>query len=234
MARLYVLAFVCLAACVGSGDETVLIMNNQVAAAGCALSGSADGTQITSGVIESQPATDYVFTPLLKNFSSAEDEATARRHIAFTEGAHVTITFDDPDLQPSSTDFTQLDVPFSARIEADSVAQVSFPIVPHQLIDDVGASLQPGDPDILMRVDVQIYGNINDSSFETQTFHYPVEICAGCTYNSVGFCSDFPPTVVFTHLGGGCNAYQDAELDCCDDGTGALVCPAVGTMTTLQ
>jgi hypothetical protein len=234
MARLYALGFGCLslcfAACVGSGDETVLILNNQAPADGCVLSPTETGVGITAGVIDANSPEDYFFTPLVKNFSTANDDTDARRHIAFAQGAHVTITFDDPDLQPADDSLTKLDVPFSGRIDAQSSAQFGFPIVPHELVNDVGAGLTPDDPDILMRVDVTIYGTINNSSFETQAYQYPVEICASCRLHSVGLCSAFPPDTTFTNLGGACNAFQDEVLDCCENPDGTFACPAVGTM----
>jgi hypothetical protein len=245
MARYRLVPFVCLvslAACVGSGDETVVILNNQVPGDGCVLTPDESGLSVQSGAIDYASGdfrAGYLFTPLVKNYATAADDSEARRHIAFVNGAHVTIHFVDEDLEAeyAGTDLARFEVPFSGRIDPAGVAQFGFELVPAALINAVkpsgaGTGTTPAESTLVL-VDVSIFGTLNSGSFETQSYRFPVEICDRCLDRVIASCDALPQTFVPDNVGGVCNPYQDSITDCCS-GTGGDVCPAVGTMTAVQ
>jgi hypothetical protein len=221
-----------LAACVGSGDETVMILVNQEPGVGCVLDAEEGGTAITAGIIDARSSSGYLFSPLVKNYATAVDADEERRHQAFVQGARVTIHFNDESLEGEFEEsLTRFQVPFSGIVMPGGTAQFTFEIVPIEIIDAIGESLpeaMPGEAvqTELLLVDVQMFGEINNGSFETQSYRYPVEICNGCLVQDLGACSNLSSSFTTSNTGGHCNLAQDRALDCCDD---FAVCPAVGT-----
>jgi hypothetical protein len=241
MARYCLISLVCLAGCVGSGDETVMILNNGAPGPGCVLTPDEAGLAIQSGVVDyasGDARAGYLFTPLLKNYATADDDNEARRHIAFVNGAHVTIHFVDPDLeaQYEGSDLTRYEVPFSGRIDPLGIAQFGYEIVPAELISALAPSgAGSGSPaaSTLLLIDTSVFGTLNNGGFETQNYRYPVELCDRCLDQVIASCDALSTDFAPENTGGVCNPYQDGVTDCCQ-GTGGAVCPAVGTMPAVR
>lgn len=225
--RRYTLAFVFLAACVQSGDETVLILHNVAPADGCTISAEAGAGYLSTGVIDVNTIRGYTFTPVAEN--TAQSGEGGNNYIAFVSGAHVNVHFADDALESAlaDTDLTRFEVPISGSIDPDGgTTAFAFEVVPGELINMLATEIEdPLRDRVLLLVDISIFGDINNGGFETQTFRYPVEVCDGCLFNNVGACSDYPTGTEFPNPGNGCNIAQDYTVDCCDG-----VCPAVGTM----
>ncbi len=226
------------AGCVSSGDETVIILQNQVPGSGCVVSATASDMYIGSGLIDTNTTQGYVLTPLVKNYSTSSTGGTGsgstddRRHIAFVTGVNVDLSFADSTLQSryAANGVTHFQVPYSAEINADSTTSMTFEIVPYSLISQLGANeLQSATDRVLILANIQLVGTINNGDFTSQSFRYPVQVCKGCLTNDLGACSGISHSFVPTHLGGNCNVFQDTSVDCCTGANSALVCPAVGT-----
>jgi hypothetical protein len=230
-----------MAACVDNGDSTVVILQNQVPGEACTVSGSETDTFISAGVIDARSTSGYVFTPLVKNFATAE-AGQERLRIAFVEGARVEITFlQDPDLftETQLTAFreaglTRFEVPMTGPIDPEGTSSFVFEIVPPELLAQIAEKLPFTDngfdrTSTLLQVAIRLVGSLGDDSFESQLYRYPVDVCVDCLINDLGACNALATSFVPTNTGGACNTAQDYTVDCCSDDTG-LVCPAVGTM----
>jgi hypothetical protein len=220
--------------CVSSGDETVVILQDQAPQDGCIVASTVGDAYLGSGLIDTASTQGYVFTPIAENFAtaSADDD---HRHIAFVTGADVDISFADDTLTSkyAKDGVTRFEVPYAAMIAAGGTASMAFEIVPHSLINQLAAELSSPTDRVLLLVDVQLVGTLNNGDFNSQTFRFPVEVCSGCLAASVGACNTLPTTFVPANAGGACNPLQDAPVDCCSAGSN-LVCPAVGTATALR
>jgi hypothetical protein len=227
--------FVFAAGCVGSGDETVVILQDQAPQAGCVVAAGIGSTFIGSGLIDTASAQGYVFTPIAQNFATATAE-NEHQHIAFVTGADVDISFADDTLTSkyAKDGVTRFEVPYAAMIAPGGTASMAFEIVPHSLINQLGAELSAPSDRVLLLVDVQLVGTLNNGDFNSQTFRFPVEVCSGCLAQSVGACSSLSTSFMPVNEGGNCNPLQDAPVDCCSNDTGGFVCPAVGTGAALR
>lgn len=222
-----------LAACVGSGDETVVILQNQTPGSGCVASGSVSTDYIGTGLIDTNTGQGYVFTPIAQNYSTSTGD-NDRSHIAFVTGANVDLTFNDTDLESAECGGSGVachyEVPYAAMIAPGGTTGMAFEIIQASMIHDLASSLPNVDDRTLILADVQLVGTLNNGDFSSQSFRFPVNVCNGCLVGDLGNCSDIATTFDPTNVGGVCNPFQDAPVDCCRDASGGLVCPAVGTM----
>ncbi|MCA9677146.1 MAG: hypothetical protein H6709_19235 [Kofleriaceae bacterium] len=218
----------CLSACVGEGDQTIIILQNQAPTEGCVVAASPSESYIGSGLIDSTSTAGYVFTPVAKNFSTVAESADDRRRIAFVTGARVAVRFANTDRvdattqsQLASDGVTRFEVPYAAQISPDATTSFAFTIVPPEVLTTIDAVLtDPAERELLL-VDVRLIGTLGDGSFESQLFTYPVEVCQGCLAIDQGACAALDPSFE-PRTGGYCNPAQDLPVDCCDG-----ICPAV-------
>jgi hypothetical protein len=248
------LALAATAALVGcktnQGDNAVLIVHNQVPQANCVLTADSSSGSRSAGIMDldlwhvGQVAFGYELTPLVENFSIADlsNNDLVRRRTAIVQGAHVDITIGGTTL--SSSDISSLDAAgllhFDSRFSGSvppnqGFATFGFEVIPPGVFDAIktkfatleqmpNASIPPVD----MLVQVVIYGTVNDGSFETDPFTYPVTTCDGCLTNILGNCTNLPSGGMI-RTGGACQLLQDETIDCCIDTTktnSPLLCPA--------
>lgn len=119
----------------------------------------------------------------------------------------------------------------SASIAPGGEQGLHIEIVPPGILDAVREKQVAGAEDVVVVATVELTGEIGGGSVSSVPFKYPVTICTGCQWESVGMCSalveDSP------HVGGACGLVQDGFLACCTSGGGAQVCPAVKPETTM-
>jgi hypothetical protein len=234
MHRLRVLLLaVGVAACVESGDESIVILQNQAPGPGCVVSASDSAAYIGAGVIDARSASGYVLTPVAENFSAATGDSV-RQRTAFVRGIRVDLSIPVRDGGPitadevtalRAADLLRFEVAYAARIEPGGTTSMQFEIVPRELLERLGETIS-GDDSVLVLADLRLVGVYGDGSTFTGTvFRYPVEVCEGCLANDLGACTSITRDDV-VNVGGHCNPAQDLAVDCCSSGE-ALVCPAV-------
>jgi len=239
----------CLAACLApalaltvsgcvsdNAGSPLVILRNLAPASGCVLDTGSD-TYFSSGFIQDDSPTGYLFTPLVRNdLETTEGEVTTSKTI-FIEGARVELTFYDDTLFDDATlaemrrvGLTRYQTPISGSIEPDGgLATFGFEVVPAGVISAVAEVLgdpTPLEPTSATVIDaaVRVFGRRGGGEVESNVFHYPVQVCHDCVFDDVGACAALPAGYV-PQTGGACNPYQDGAIDCCTDTTGNQVCP---------
>lgn len=217
-----VLAFaVPLGGCVESGDESLVILRNEVPSSGCTISTS--GSEFRSrGAIDVQAERGYLFTPTVTNLAQGDQDGPSR--LAFVEGADIDLTFPSGG-GPSDPALTSFSQSFSGSISPNGgESTFVFEIVPKATLDSL--ALAVGD-----RVDVeavvQLVGTLDGSNIRSNKFHYPIEICNQCLTIDRGACDALPLDYV-GEGGGECQPLQDGVVECCTSAENQLVCPAMG------
>lgn len=233
------LALLGLGACVDNADDRVTILQNQTPGAGCVVSATPTESFVATGLIEGNSAAGYVFTPVLKNYSTLNAEGSdEQQKIAFIHGATVDIEFLDDDLftdaqidEFRAEGWTHFRVPYSGMISPGGTTSMIFEIVPADLLNAIADVLPTDDPGTraLLLAHVSVDGALGAGDFETAAYSFPVEVCNFCLANVVASCSALPMSYSPEFIGGACNPAQDQVVDCCLNGDTA-VCPAIGTM----
>lgn len=230
MTRLCAIALVAaaLTACAGNGDEALIIIQNQVPAENCIISGAEDSTVQDDGTLDVIGGTGYLFTPLVKNTASGETGTEAQRRV-FITGARVDLRFADPTLfseqelqQFEDAGLTRFEVPLAGSVTPNGgTLSLSFDIIPRAftrvLSDKIAA-----DTEILVLADVVMRGTLGGGTIESQRFTFGVNVCAGCLVTNFGACDALEG--IEPRVGNPCNPFQDAAVDCCTSGD-ALFCP---------
>lgn len=232
------------------GDNSIIVLRNEAPQSGCLLTADLSGASLSSGVMDlfswnvGHTAFGYTLTPVVENLAAADTANLdiVRRRTALMQGAHVDISFNSntfmSDADQAALDQAGLlhfDSRFSGAITPNQgLAAFSFQVVPAGVFDAIktkykalemqmGASI----PTVDMVVHVVLYGMVNDGSFQSEPFDYPVTACEGCLTNLMGSCATVPSSFM-ARTGGACFTPQDGVIDCCTDiTTGALDCPAV-------
>lgn len=227
-----------LAACVdNSADTGLTILRNAASDTDCVPSPDVT-TFRNAGLIEADSSSGYVFTPLIRNELVAGTDGTSARSV-FLRGARITIDFYDEGLFDDAEQadlrergVTRFMVPLSGSIDAGGgEITLGFEIVPTELLFEIGARLpEPTaadpSPSSVVDVGVQLFGSANGDSIDSNTFHYPVEICDDCLTVVTPTTCEMLPTDFEGSAGGLCNPVQDGTLTCCVTDGGALICPA--------
>jgi hypothetical protein len=227
------------------GDNTVLILHNEAPGDGCVVTTDNVSATRPSGIMDLalwQPGFQtfgYRLTPVVQNFAVADaaNLTLVKQRTAQVLGAHVDLTFSNNNVLTDADQATleaagvlHFDSRFSGTIPPNNgLAVYDFGVVPAAVFDAIatkyaGATKAPPAVDVVAQV--VIYGNINDGTFASEPFFYPVTACYGCMTNNAGLCASLSSSFM-AHTGGACFLPQDGLVDCCDDGTGHLVCPAV-------
>jgi hypothetical protein len=218
-------------------DHSLLILQNQAPGAQCTVSTSRTSTVLGRGFIDARSQRGYLFTPLVQNFAVTGDNIEDTQRIAFIEGAEVDLGLDDTldSGQASALDaqgvvhFSEL---FSVPVFPDGgVAALSFTVVPAEVLAALGEALPDGSQEFsTIDAAVTIFGTMGGGDFESQVFHYQIDVCDGCAVFDNGLCELLAPDFV-ANQGGNCNPLQDPPgvVDCCTNDLGLLQCPAVST-----
>jgi len=214
-------------------DHSLLILQNQAPGAQCTVSTSQFGTVLGRGFIDARSPRGYLFTPLVQNFAVTGDNIEVTQRIAFIEGAEVDLGFDGAldSGQASVLDtlgvvhFSEL---FSIPVFPDGgVAALNFTIVPVEVLAALGEALPDGAQQFsTIDAAVTIFGSMGGGDFESQVFHYQIDVCDGCAVLDCGPC-EAPSPECGSGAAGNCNALQDPPgvVECCTDGLGLLQCP---------
>jgi hypothetical protein len=154
-------------ACVETGDEAVVILQNQLPEDGCVVSASVTESYLGAGVIDVASQDGYQFTPVAKNFRTATDGGG--RTIAFVTGIEVDLSFADPTLFDAASSvelrnqgITQFVVPYAAMIDAGATTSFVVEILPPELIELIAETPQLADAQssTIVYADVRIVGSL--------------------------------------------------------------------------
>lgn len=214
-----------------SADSAILILQNQIPGEGCAISTAQTTDAYLAGQIDTRSTVGYLFNPIIKNYSVSSANASKTQRMVFLEGVDVEIDFQDSalfsDAEISALDadgVTRYSIPLTGIIEPDGgVLALSFEVVPTEVLEFIASKTSAN---TLIYARVAAYGKMSSGDIRTQTFSYPITVCTDCSTRDVGLCTGLPEGFVAAKANS-CNAFQDGVTDCCGDGLGGLVCPAV-------
>jgi hypothetical protein len=219
---------IALAGCTTDAGESMIIVQNQIAAEECIVPSSRDATFRGRGIIDVQAGEGYIFTPLVQSLLE-EDESGRTLRVVAVRGADVDVSFpsgffsNSEEAELEDDRLTRFSQAFSGSLFPGGLASFAFVVIPRGLLDRVDAKLDPGEQ-ILATVDVVVFGEIDGGDVESVPFSYPIDVCDDCLKIDRGACSALSPD--FEPLTGGvCNPLQDAPVDCCTEGAIEL-CPA--------
>jgi hypothetical protein len=235
MKRLVLMMGLLLPACADSG-KPVFIFQNQVMMAGCVVpssegtafnpQGELDTTNPLPGSTTVNPG--YIFGALIENLTMAST-TDPTLHTMFVQGADVELvaapTTASQNLITSlaAGGNTKRTARFSGAIKAGGAAGIPFPIIDTSQSDAIGASISgTGFTQVIAKI--KVWGQMDGGDVVTPEFEFPVNVCKGCLFADVGACTSL--TAASTNKGGPCNILADGNLDCCDNATGGLTCPA--------
>jgi hypothetical protein len=219
------------AAC--ADNQSLLIIQNQVAQSGCSIPatistsfrgfGRLDVTEV-EGI--SNPG--YLFTPVLQNAIAGSSD-NPNLNIVLVQGA-------DVELSASTTEASTALVAtlagaganlrthrISASVRPNATAGIAFPAIDEDQTTLINGALAEDDS-VQLIARVRVFGTLNGSEIVTPTFDYPITVCKGCLIENVGDCTMIPEGTEIEE-GGVCNLFQDDPVTCCES-TGVLVCPA--------
>ena len=216
-------ALVTASGCTTDSGGSMYIVQNQVPGDDCVIAPS-PGMFYSSGVIDTNAGTGYVFTPVVKSLITASTNASNPRVIAM-RGADVDISFtagpfdaaEEADLRDDR--LTRFSTAFSGSLSPGLSASFSFVVVPTGLLDAIAAAGSSAQ----LSVEVTVFGDLDGSDVESDPFIYPVEVCNGCLLIDNGDCAGLGEDFEGEE-GGACNALQDRPVDCCTS-AGNQVCP---------
>jgi len=223
---------VCLAislgACLASnGDEGIIITKN-VAVSGdaCTFTSSAGEAFLPHGTISTYATSGYKLIPQMQSRITALAGQEDQRTI-LVRGARVDIAFADSSLDDLKADgLTHFEALFSAPLPPNGgIIDGFFDLVPIGLIEAIAA--RAGTTERYrteLIATIKVFGDMAGSEITSQDFQFPVTVCNDCVVNIVGACP--LPLGSTVSAGNPCNPYQDGVIDCCQDATAGLVCPA--------
>ena len=227
------LAACVLAACSNGGDEGLLITKNVAVlttAGGCVFTGSPSEPFLPHGTVDVL-SEGYLLHPqfLSRIQFDATDPAQMAQRTAIMTDANVDVTFPDPNLFSAaeladlkSAGLTHFKALFSVPVPPGGTADAEVEVIHRPLIDKIVAKNPTGNVEIL--VSLVANGEMSGQSVNSQRFDYPVSLVSGLAVN-LGACP-LPLGTILASTGNPCNPFQDSQVDCCDAGSGNLVCPA--------
>ncbi len=222
MRRVPVLALL-LFGCVKNGAEGMVILANTAPTGStCVFTGDPSQPAFSSGQIFAGSTNAYVLTPLIESRITAAGSGASVDRSILLDGANITLTATQNGAGVSlpSPSFS---TPVSGSIPPGGLINVAFPIIP---VEDLMA-LNTGSVQTEVVANVTVFGSEGGGNINAEPFTYGVTVCpkgAACVVSDLGTCVGLTATV---NLGNPCNPFQDGMVDCCDDKSGSLVCPAV-------
>ena len=226
------------AGCVAdSGGEGFVILNNTaITGDTCTLTGAAGQGFVAHGQINSGSPSGYLLTPLFQSAITATGMDLQRTILL--SGANVelsvvamTVTHPDgsitnPTLPALSGTDAKFRVLFSGSLPPGGTANFAFEVLPVSTIHTIMASAAAGADDSVnaeVTAKVTADGTMGGDRVNSAPFTYPITVCNDCVIVDRGACSEFMGEA---RIGNACNPFQDGPVDCCEDPTAGLVCPA--------
>jgi len=111
------------------------------------------------------------------------------------------------------------------------IAALPVVVIPPQIASVLAGAVQ-GQVDYqpIVRVKLKFLYQLGARDKESHQIEFPVVLCDGCLLDIGGYC-DSGLFTSLAHPGNACNYVQDAQVDCCLDNAGGVICPAVDTST---
>src|SRR5262249_16977903 len=103
---------------------------------------------------------------------------------------------------------------FSGSIPPGGLAGLGIPIIDADQTLALGDILGTQVVQIIARS--KVFGTIDGNSITGNPFDFPVTVCKGCLWTSLGACSSLQGSTMMFHSGGQCNKLQDELLAWCD------------------
>jgi hypothetical protein len=174
-------------------------------------------------------APQYIMYPVVQNnlIPTADQGTGAELNVVEVKEARIDLDLGDiAGLEPMKHKFPV----FITLMPGESAALPVVAIPPH--IATLLASAVQGNPDYqpIIRVKLKFLFQIGIREKESHQIEFPVVLCDGCLLNVGGYCDSGLFTTI-AHAGNACNMVQDAQVDCCLDNGGGVICPAVDTST---
>jgi len=172
----------------------------------------------------------YIMYPVVQNnlISTASQGTGAELNIVEVKEARI-----DLDLGDIGGSYEDLKFKFPVFITLSPGESAALPVVviPPQIATLLASAVQ-GNPDYqpIVRVKLKFVYQLGIRDKESHQIEFPVVLCDGCLISASGYC-DSGLFSTLAHAGNACNYVQDAQVDCCLDNGGGVVCPAVDTST---
>ena len=231
MTRLAALLPLVVVACVGTGDEGMVVLNNAAVGDSCVLTSNPDGAQRGHGTIFSQSPEPYIFTPVIQSRITPVEGGDDSSRTIQLRGADVKLTLKALTLQDIAGNFTTTNpdrefapfsLLFSGSLPPAGYASAFVNIIPPGVLREIDAMSGENRMDAEVLAEVVIKGELGEDAIETEPYFYPVNVCNRCVINIVGAC----PMMGTPRPGNACNPFQDGAVDCCEEVTGLVLCPA--------
>jgi hypothetical protein len=224
-------------ACVAD-NTTIYILQNQVIGANCTVSGDIHAVGLTEGRLDVTepvpgfgfPNPGYTFGPVVVN-SAVAPTTMPNLHIVFLNGGDVELragpSTRSQDIINSlvAANDNKRTVRFSASVTPGGSAGVPYDIIDGEQTQRINGLIGETES-IQLIAHTTVFGTIDGGDIVSAPFDYPVTVCKGCLWGSLGPCSAIPKGTAISK-GGPCNPIQDVGLTCCADPTDNLICPAV-------
>jgi hypothetical protein len=222
-----------------AGDGALRIIRNEFVDETCSVTGAATALGRPRGIIEVVSPNDYVITPVVQNYATSSSGKYTSQRTAFLEGARVDLEFTDPTLftaaeltQMQTDGLTKFSSPFSAAVLPDnSTSGTIFSIIPTQLLAKIAPQLSVTRPSVTVTARMRVYGQMGGGEVESESFFFPVQVCDSRIPGSSCVISTLKTActpIADPRIGNPCNSFQDAPVDCCQEGN-AIVCPTPAT-----
>ncbi len=243
MATTHRAGFVCIVAVALAGlmgcveDRTSLtIMRNSIPNNDCTVDSSSSDFRSMGWLDLSETAfsdafaqaPQYIMYPVVQNnlIATIDQGTGAELNIVEVKEARI-----DLDLGDIGGDFEDLRFKFPVFITLapGDVASLPVVVIPPQIASLLANAVQ-GIPDYqpIVRVKLKFLYQLGVRDKESHQIEFPVVLCDGCLINIGGYC-DSGLFGDLEHPGNACNYSQDAQVDCCLDNGGGVICPAVDT-----
>jgi hypothetical protein len=232
MTRLAALLPLSLAACVSTGDEGMVVVNNAAVEGSCVLTSNPMGAQRGHGTIWTGTDDPYILTPLIQSRISQtmEGGSTDPARTIDLRGADIKLTLKAVTLEDAQgnfstthpeTMFEPFSVLFSGSLPPSGYASAFVNLIPVSTIRQIAGMAGGQRIDAEVLAEIVVKGELGDDAIQTEPFFYAVNVCNDCVVNNVGAC----PMIGSPRTGNACNMFQDGVVDCCET-TEGLVCPA--------
>jgi hypothetical protein len=238
MNRVVVMAILCAAAgCTADTSYGFFILRNQVITEDCVIPSGTGQDYRGFGrldVTDPIPGTDlanigYVFAPAVVNGASVVS-GMPNQHTLFLRGADVELRSDGSAMSTglisalAGRNLASRTQHFSGAIMAGQTVGVGYPLIDGEQTQAIADVIDSG-VDVTVIAHTKVFGTIDGGDATSDPFDFPITVCLGCLVENLGPCASITMTQTI-HTGGKCNLLQDALLDCCTLGSGAVQCPA--------
>lgn len=241
LASLACLAGVMLVGCTTDTRIGLTIVQNQIPTAnesGCSIPAKATESTLTSGTLDVALDRDYPYQlyPLIANSLSQFNPMVTSGDQNRIQVDRIHVRLQAPpgvDLASTPSCPTEFDSPLSSTLvlepggEASTLVEALLPCHAAQIRTLFQGVLPNGPSDqVVFRALVQARGKHGGTGIESNTFEFPIRVCAGCLqrgFTQTGFTRyDYPGIPLCEELpsnpypGNACNIGQDALVLCCE------------------